>query len=54
MKHYAAHYAVEKNGGSVMSQYGDFLRATGGRARVSTSQFTSNKYSLVEGVVVVL
>ena len=50
MKHCVAHYAVEKNGGSVEYQYGDFLRATGGRARVLTSQFISNKSSLAEGV----
>ena len=34
LKHCVAHYAVEKNGGNIDYQYGDFLRATGGRARV--------------------
>ena len=50
LKHCAAHYAAEKNGGIGEYQYGDFLRAIGGHARVSTTQFTSNKSSLVEDV----
>lgn len=43
LKHCATHYTVQKNGGNLEYQYGDFLRPTGGRARASTSQYTSNK-----------
>ena len=43
LKHCAAHYAAEKNGGSMEYQYEDFLRAIGGRARASVSQHTSPK-----------
>lgn len=50
LKHYVAHYTAEKNGGSGEYQYGVSLRATGGCARVSTSQFTGNKSSSAEGV----
>lgn len=49
LKHYATHYAMEKNGGSVEYQYGDFLRATGGGAGTLASQYTSNKSSSAEG-----
>ncbi|KAK7821724.1 hypothetical protein CFP56_037355 [Quercus suber] len=34
LKYCAAHYAVEKNGGNIVYQYEDFLRAVGARARV--------------------
>ena len=37
LKHYASHYAAEKNGGSMEYQYEDFLRAIGGCARASVS-----------------
>ena len=50
LKHCAAHYAAKKNDGIGEYQYGDFLRAIGGCARVSTSQFTGNKSSPVEEV----
>ena len=33
LKHCVAHYAVEKNGGSMEYQYGDFLKAVGGCAK---------------------
>ena len=48
LKHYAAHYAVEKNGGSIEYQYGDFLKAAGGRARASTMPYSNNKSSSEE------
>ncbi|KAK7841097.1 uncharacterized protein CFP56_015777 [Quercus suber] len=38
LKHCAAHYAVEKNGGRIEYQYGDFLRVVGGRPRASGSR----------------
>ena len=38
LKHCAAHYVVEKNGGSMEYQYGDFLKVVGGRAK-STYQY---------------
>ena len=38
LKHCVAHYAVEKNGGSMGYQYGDFLKAVGGCAK-STSRY---------------
>ena len=50
LKHCATYYAAKKNGGIGEYQYGDFLRATGRRARASTSQFTGNKSSSMEGV----
>ena len=50
LKHYAAHYAMEKNGGSMEYQYGDFLKAVGGCARVVASQHTSPKSNLEEGI----
>ena len=50
LRHCATHYAAEKNGGIGKYQYGDFLRAIGERARVSTTQFTGNKSSPVEDV----
>nr|POF21994.1 hypothetical protein CFP56_35535 [Quercus suber] len=33
LKHCAVHYAVEKKGGRIEYQYGDFLRAMEGRPR---------------------
>nr|POF27196.1 hypothetical protein CFP56_08566 [Quercus suber] len=39
LKHCATHYAVQKNGGNLEYQYGDFL----------TSQYTSNKSNSEEG-----
>lgn len=48
-KNCAAHYAVEKNGGVGEYQYGEFLRAIGGRSRGSASQSTGAKSSSVEG-----
>ncbi|KAK9983880.1 hypothetical protein SO802_033405 [Lithocarpus litseifolius] len=41
LKHCAAHYAVEKKGGRVDYQYGDFLRASGGGLRASVSKDAS-------------
>jgi len=38
LRHCAAHYAVEKKGDRIEYQYGDFLRAVGGRPRVSSSK----------------
>ena len=38
VKHYASYFAVIKNGGKVDYQYGDFLRALGGRPRYSPSR----------------
>ena len=43
LKHCAAHYAVEKNGGNIAYQYGDFLKAASGRARVPVNQYTNPK-----------
>lgn len=40
VKHYASHFAVVKNGGEVDYQYGDFLRAMGGRPRFSPNKNT--------------
>ena len=37
LKHCAAYYAVEKNGGSMEYQYGDLLWAIGGHAKASVS-----------------
>ena len=48
-KNYVAHYAVEKNGGVGEYQYGEFLRAIGGRSTGSASQSTGAKSSSVEG-----
>ena len=48
-KNCAAHYAAEKNGGAEEYQYGEFLRAIGGRSRGSASQSTSAKSSSAEG-----
>ena len=50
LKHYAAHYAVEKNGGSMEYQYEYFLRAIGGHARASVSQHTSPKSNTEEAI----
>ena len=50
LKHCAAHYAAKKNGGSMEYQYGDFLRAIGGRAKASVSQHTSPKSNIEEGI----
>lgn len=41
LKHCAAHYAVEKWGGHVEYQYGEFLKATGSRPRTSTSSYAN-------------
>ena len=30
LRHYTSHYAMEKNGGDVEYQYGDWLKALGG------------------------
>ena len=49
LKHCAAHYVAEKNGGNIQYQYGDFLRATSGRAKVSINQHTSPKSFTKEG-----
>ena len=49
LKHCAAHYAVEKKGGRVEYQYGDFLRAAGGRPRASASKNTSPMSNVEEG-----
>ena len=38
LKHCAAHCAVEKAGGRIEYQYGDFLRAVGGRPRAQGSK----------------
>lgn len=48
LKYYAAHYAVEKNGGRIEYQYGDFLKAVGGRVRASTNPYSTNKSSSEE------
>ena len=50
LKHFAAHYAAEKNGGSMEYQYRDFLMAIGSRARASVSQHTSPKSNTEEGI----
>ena len=50
LKHCAAYYAVEKNGGSMEYQYGDLLRAIGGHAKASVSQHTSPKSNTEEGI----
>ena len=44
LKHCAAHYAVEKKGGRIEYQYGDFLRAVGGRPRASGSKETGPSF----------
>ena len=33
LRHCASHYAVEKNGGEIKYQYGDWLKVVGGRLR---------------------
>ena len=38
LKHCAAHYAVEKTGGRIEYQYGDFLRVVGGRPKAQGSK----------------
>ena len=48
-KNCAAHYAAEKNGGVGEYQYGEFLRAIGGRSRGSASQSIGAKSSSAEG-----
>ena len=50
LKHCATHFAVEKNGGQLECQYGDFLRAAGGRLRISASKHTSSKSNAEEGI----
>jgi len=41
VKHHASHFAIIKNGGEVDYQYGDFLRALGGRPHYSPSRNAS-------------
>lgn len=41
VKHCASHFAIIKNGGEVEYQYGDFLRALGGRPRYYSSRNAS-------------
>ena len=50
LKQCAAHYAAEKNGGSMEYQYEDLLRAIGGHAKASVSQHTSPKSNTEEGI----
>ena len=38
LKHCAGHYAMEKKGGHIEYQYGDYLRALGSRSRVPGSK----------------
>ena len=45
LKHYAAHYAVEKAGGRIEYQYGEFLRAVGGRPRAQGSKAADPKFA---------
>nr|POF12131.1 hypothetical protein CFP56_42327 [Quercus suber] len=47
--HCAAHYEVEKHGGRIEYQYGDFLRAVGGRPRASGSREASHNSVSEEG-----
>ena len=49
LKHCAAHYAVEKQGGQVEYQYGDFLNAAGSRPRAPTSKNTNPMSHTKEG-----
>ena len=49
LKHCAAHYVVDKNGGRVEYQYGDFLRVVGGRPRALTNKATSPMSNTEEG-----
>ena len=44
LKHCAVHYAVEKKGGRIEYQYGDFLRAMGGRPRALGSKEAGQNY----------
>ena len=41
LKHCATYYAMEKKGGRVEYQYGDFLRAAGGRPSKDTSPMSN-------------
>ena len=41
LKHCAAHYAIEKQGGRVEYQYGEFLKETRSRPMASTSKNTN-------------
>ena len=49
MKHCVAHYAVEKAGGRIEYQYGDFLRAVGGRPRAQGSKEAGPTFVSEEG-----
>ena len=49
LKHCAAHYVVEKNGGNIVYQYGDFLRAAGAQARGPAHQYSNPKSFMEEG-----
>ena len=49
LKHCAAHYAVDKAGGRIEYQYGDFLRAVGGRPRAQGSKVAGSTFVFHEG-----
>ena len=49
LKHCAAHYAVEKAGGRIEYQYGDFLRAVRGRPRAQGSKAAGPTFVSEEG-----
>ena len=49
LKHCAAHYAMEKKGGRIEYQYGDFLRAVGGCPRAPGSKEAGPTFVSEEG-----
>ena len=49
LKHCATHYAMEKKGGRIEYQYGDFLRAARGRLKASVSKDASQMSVTEEG-----
>ena len=50
LRHCASHYAMEKNGGQVEYQYGDWLKALGGCPKSSSTRETNPISSLSDGL----
>lgn len=50
LRHCASHYALEKNGGNVVCQYGDWLKATSGRPKSPSKRETNPASSSSDGL----
>ena len=50
LRHCANHYAMEKNGGQVEYQYGDWLKASSGRPKSSSTRETNPASSSCDGL----